>query len=82
MQNFGCDGQKMMTDPVEYSFVGPDDGPEIDDLLVTQFFKHEPLGVELGSEPESDVRPWLSKITAPMIEQGVRKSQEFARVVF
>ena len=67
----------LWIEAVEFGFVESGDGDEVDELLVTQFFNHEPLGVDLGSVPEKDVRPWLHKITRPMIEQGVRKQINF-----
>ena len=56
---------------LEYSLIEPKDLELVNDLLVTQFFRNEPLGKALGADPETDVRPWLSRVTEPLIKQGV-----------
>ena len=56
---------------IVYAVIEPEDSDEVDELLITQFFKYEPLGVILKSDPETQVRPWIAKITGPMIRQGV-----------
>ena len=63
-----------MEEEIKYSPVVPEDIDDINDFLVTQFFAHEPLGKHLGCDSEKDVRPWLPKLTGPMIGQGVRQS--------
>ena len=44
---------------------------EVNDFLIEHFFSLEPLGLKLGINPDEDVRPWLSKVTKPLLEQQV-----------
>ena len=56
---------------IEYDLIGIKDLDSVNELLVTQFFRNEPLGKKLGANSETDVRPWLSEVTQPIINQGV-----------
>ena len=56
---------------IEYDLIGIEDLDSVNDLLVTQFFRNEPLGKKLGANSETDVSPWLSEVTKPIINQGV-----------
>ena len=62
---------------IVYAVIEPEDSDEVDELLITQFFKYEPLGVILKSDPETQVRPWIAKITGPMIRQGVSTENKY-----
>ena len=57
---------------VEYGVITLADIDEVNELLICEFFKNEPLGKHLGANPEIDVRPWISKVTRPLISQNVR----------
>ena len=56
---------------IEYELIGIQDLDSVNELLVTQFFRNEPLGKELGANSETDVSPWISEVTKPIINQGV-----------
>ena len=56
---------------IEYELIEIHDLDSINELLVTQFFRNEPLGKKLGANAETDVSPWISEVTKPIINQGV-----------
>ena len=56
---------------IEYDLITIADLDEINELLVSEFFSNEPLGKHLGANSETDVRPWISKVTEPLINQRV-----------
>jgi len=58
---------------ITYSILPRTRLPEVNEFLLGHFFSHEPLGVALGACPETDVRPWLAKVTKPIVDQKVRK---------
>ena len=62
---------KNQESEIQYDLIGLKDLDEVNDLLVNEFFSNEPLGKHLGANPEMDVRPWISKVTKPLIAQGV-----------
>ena len=67
------DDKKMMADDsMEYNLVPRNRLEEVNDLLLKHFFANEPLGVSLGADPEKDVRPWISRVTKPILDQKVR----------
>ena len=55
-------------DFLEFSVIQPQDATQVDDLLVSQFLRQ---GAKLKSNTEDEIRPWLCKLTKPMIAQGV-----------
>ena len=56
---------------IEYDLISLGDLDEVNELLIYEFFGNEPLGKHLGANPEADVRPWISKVTRPLIGQRV-----------
>ena len=56
---------------IEYDLISISDLNEVNELLIDEFFRDEPLGKHLGANPETDVRPWISEVTKPLIDQGV-----------
>ena len=56
---------------IEYDLISISDLNEVNELLIDEFFRNEPLGKHLGANPETDVRPWISEVTKPLIDQGV-----------
>ena len=60
---------------IQYDLISLQDLDEVNELLVNEFFRNEPLGKHLGANPETDVRPWISKVTEPLIAQGVSIDQ-------
>ena len=56
---------------IEYDLISLEDIDEVNELLIYEFFGNEPLGKHLGANPETDVRPWISKVTRPLIAQKV-----------
>ena len=56
---------------IEYDVISIKDLDSVNELLVTQFFRNEPLGEKLGANSETDVSPWISEVTKPIINQGV-----------
>jgi hypothetical protein len=63
----------MEESEINYSILPRTRLSEVNELLLGHFFPHEPLGVALGACPETDVRPWLAKVTKPIVDQKVRK---------
>jgi len=61
----------MTDNEIAYSLIPRERLEEVNKFLVKHFFSNEPLGLSLGAEPEKDVRPWLSKVTKPLIDQKV-----------
>ena len=57
---------------ISYSILTQTRLEEVNELLLNHFFFKEPLGVSLGACPERDVRPWLLKVTQPIVDQKVR----------
>jgi hypothetical protein len=51
---------------------------EVNAFLLENFFTKEPLGLRLGIDPERDVRPWLSRVTEPLIRQNVSNIYYFS----
>lgn len=56
---------------IEYRLLPISRLEEVNDLLLANFFKQEPLGNRLGAQPDNDVRPWLSRVTEPLINQNM-----------
>ena len=56
---------------IQYDVISLQDLDEVNELLVNEFFRDEPLGRHLGANPDTDVRPWISQVTEPLIAQGV-----------
>jgi hypothetical protein len=64
--------QHANDDPcIEYDLISLEDLDEVNELLIYEFFGNEPLGKHLGANAETDVRPWISKVTRPLIGQRV-----------
>ena len=65
-------GELVIKQPcIEYDLISIKDLDEVNKLLVYEFFQNEPLGKHLGANSETDVQPWISKVTEPLINQGV-----------
>ena len=62
---------KNQESQIQYELISIQDLEEVNNLLVNEFFRNEPLGKHLGANPDTDVRPWISKVTKPLINQGV-----------
>ena len=65
----------------EYDLISISDLNEVNELLIDEFFRNEPLGKHLGANPETDVRPWISEVTKPLIDQGV-SIIEFCPIIY
>lgn len=61
----------MSDDEIKYSLIPRERLEEVNDVLLKHFFANEPLGLSLGANPEVDVKPWLSKVTKPLLDQKV-----------
>ena len=64
---------KMAEKEITYSVLSRNRICEVNELLLDHFFANEPLGVALGALPEEHVRPWITKVTKPIVDQQVRQ---------
>ena len=60
-----------MADDIKYDILPRERIEEVNELLLQHFFSNEPLGNRLGAVPEKDVKPWLFRVTTPLVDQGV-----------
>ena len=62
---------KMSEKEIVYSILPRNRIGEVNELLLDQFFANKPLGVALGAVPDEHVRPWINKVTKPILDQQV-----------